>query len=93
MIHDIHDFLKIPYPLPLFKSPFWCGINDNLKRVEIFSKILDAMILPSLGNSFIAFSVYKIIPELVGSNKYFSKTLLKKERIVSMSSGLGQELR
>ena len=40
-------------------------MNDKSKRIEIFFKILDAMILPSFGKSFIALSVYKIIPEFV----------------------------
>ena len=62
----------------IVKWSFWAEIYDNLKIFEVFSKIFDAMIRPSFEKSFIAFSVYKIIPELVGSNKFLLKTWPKK---------------
>ena len=83
----------IPLVPSLDKSSFWDWIDGNSKRVEIFSKILDAIILMSLEERFIAFLVYKIIPELVGSKKNFLKTWLKKRRTVSFTTVLGQELR
>ena len=66
--------------------------NDKLKRAETFSKIFDAIILSSFENSFIAFSVYKIIPEFVGSNNSVLKTWWKKVEIDSFDVS-GQELR
>ena len=71
---------------------FW--MSDNPKRVEIFPRIFEAMILPSFEKSFIAFSVYKIIPELVGSSWNLLNTQPKYFKVwFLMASLLGQELR